>query len=195
VADDEDNEGGLSRRDLIQRAAAVSAVAWTAPLIIDSFASPAAAATCGRGTFVVAYQGALTSATVLPACTTTGTTATAASVGLIATGGPISHVASDTGNMNPVVLRIGGGCKCRITSVRAHVHRRGAPSTPTDCPNPPCQVSSMTSTAFLLQSVALPATTVTVRPNYTTTTLCGVGIHWGSPSVPNGYMLVQVTCP
>ncbi len=143
----------------------------------------------------MAYQGALTSASVLAACRPAGTTATAASVGLSATGGPISHVASDTGNRNPVVLSIGGGCKCRITAVWAHVHRRGAPSTPTDCPSPPCQGASTTAGSFLLQSVALPATTVTVQPNYTTTTLCGVGIHWGSPSVPNGYMIVQVNCP
>ena len=41
----------------------------------------------------------------------------------------------------------------------------------------------------------LNSTTVRVAPNYTTTTLCGVGVHWGSPGVPNGYMVVQVTCP
>jgi hypothetical protein len=37
---------GVDRRTLIKRAAATGAVAWTAPLIIDSLASPAAALTC-----------------------------------------------------------------------------------------------------------------------------------------------------
>jgi len=37
---------GLSRRSLIKRAAAAGVVAWTAPVILDSLASPAAAATC-----------------------------------------------------------------------------------------------------------------------------------------------------
>jgi TAT (twin-arginine translocation) pathway signal sequence len=36
---------GLSRRDMIKASAAAGAVAWTAPVIIDSLASPAAAAT------------------------------------------------------------------------------------------------------------------------------------------------------
>src|SRR5215510_71125 len=34
---------GLSRRDLIKRSAVVGGVAWTAPLIIESIVSPAAA--------------------------------------------------------------------------------------------------------------------------------------------------------
>jgi len=45
---------GLDRRDLIRRAVAAGAVAWTAPVLIDSLASPAAAATltgCFRAQF------------------------------------------------------------------------------------------------------------------------------------------------
>lgn len=38
---------GIDRRSLIKRAAAAGAVAWTAPVIFDSLASPAAAGTCG----------------------------------------------------------------------------------------------------------------------------------------------------
>jgi hypothetical protein len=37
---------GLDRRTLIKRAAAAGAVAWTAPVVITSMTSPAAAATC-----------------------------------------------------------------------------------------------------------------------------------------------------
>src|SRR5689334_5894813 len=36
---------GLDRRTMIKRAAAVGAVAWTAPVMLDSLASPAAALT------------------------------------------------------------------------------------------------------------------------------------------------------
>jgi hypothetical protein len=41
--------GGLDRRTMIKRAAAAGAVAWTAPVIIDSLASPAAAFTAPTG--------------------------------------------------------------------------------------------------------------------------------------------------
>jgi hypothetical protein len=47
-----DTTGGastVSRRDLIRRASVAGAVAWTAPVIIDSMASPAAASSgCGQ---------------------------------------------------------------------------------------------------------------------------------------------------
>lgn len=39
---------GINRRSLIKRAAATGAVAWTAPVILDSMMSPAAAASCGN---------------------------------------------------------------------------------------------------------------------------------------------------
>ena len=42
-----DQREGISRRSLIKRAAATGAVAWAAPTIIDSIASPAAAITGG----------------------------------------------------------------------------------------------------------------------------------------------------
>src|SRR5262249_20683890 len=40
---------GVSRRDLIKGAAAAGVVAWTAPIIIDSLSSPAAAASGAAG--------------------------------------------------------------------------------------------------------------------------------------------------
>jgi hypothetical protein len=39
---------GIGRRTLIKRAAAAGAVAWTAPVILDSLASPAAAVSCAK---------------------------------------------------------------------------------------------------------------------------------------------------
>lgn len=46
---------GIDRRTLIKRAAATGAVAWTAPLIIDSLASPAAAVTVAAGCYDLFY--------------------------------------------------------------------------------------------------------------------------------------------
>jgi hypothetical protein len=49
-------ERKLDRRTLIKRAAAAGAVAWTAPVVINSMASPAAAATCAcAGLFYVQF--------------------------------------------------------------------------------------------------------------------------------------------
>ncbi len=42
-----DEHTSLSRRDLIKRAAAAGAVAWTAPLVVESLTSPAGALTPG----------------------------------------------------------------------------------------------------------------------------------------------------
>ena len=42
---------GVDRRALVKRAAAAGALAWTAPLIVDSLASPAAAATVAPGAY------------------------------------------------------------------------------------------------------------------------------------------------
>jgi hypothetical protein len=54
----DERQGGISRRTLIRRAAATGAVAWTAPMIIDSLASPAAAQTAPCGcTFVAGNAG------------------------------------------------------------------------------------------------------------------------------------------
>ncbi len=51
-----DPDTGLSRRDLIKRAAAAGTVAWTAPLIVDSLASPAGAVTMESGCFKYMYD-------------------------------------------------------------------------------------------------------------------------------------------
>jgi hypothetical protein len=62
---------GIDRRTLIKRAAATGAVAWTAPLIIDSLSSPAAALTCTGNCFLVQFGPAGAGA---PNCNTTSQT-------------------------------------------------------------------------------------------------------------------------
>jgi hypothetical protein len=54
---------GLPRRELIKKAAIVGAVAWTAPIILDSLASPAAAASANPNCYRSEYTaGGTTSA-------------------------------------------------------------------------------------------------------------------------------------
>ena len=77
MADTHEAGGGstIDRRAILKRAAAAGAVAWTAPMIIDSFASPAAAATVAPGCYGVRFangsatctQSAPTGATCAPA--------------------------------------------------------------------------------------------------------------------------------
>jgi len=132
-------------------------------------------------------------------CTATGTNLptaalVASTTGLTATGGPINHLQQAPGRVNPVRLSISTGCSCRITSVYAHVHRIGASTNP-DCPNPACQPASAVGTAPLrVTAGALGSGTVTVAPNQPSGLCGGVGIHWGSPSRENGYLVVNITC-
>ena len=46
-----DDKRGLSRRTMIKRAAAAGAIAWTAPVILDSLSSPAAAVSVPAGCY------------------------------------------------------------------------------------------------------------------------------------------------
>src|SRR3954453_7065604 len=48
---------GMDRRTMIKAAAIAGAGAWTAPVIIDSLMSPAAAFTAGPGCYRFVYQG------------------------------------------------------------------------------------------------------------------------------------------
>jgi len=52
-------EGGPSRRDLIKGAVIAGTLAWTAPVIIDSLASPAAATTVATGCYRAFFPFAL----------------------------------------------------------------------------------------------------------------------------------------
>lgn len=78
---------GIDRRTLIRRAAITGAVAWTAPVIIDSLASPAAAVTPGRSVTLFLHGAG----TTLP-----GTMTTAAPSGTLAT----KEIKKDGGAIN-----------------------------------------------------------------------------------------------
>jgi hypothetical protein len=47
---------GIDRRTIIKRAAVGGALVWTAPVILDSLASPAGAITCTSACFRVQVQ-------------------------------------------------------------------------------------------------------------------------------------------
>jgi len=51
------SQQGLTRREMIRAAAVAGAAAWTAPVIIDSLASPAAAFTPPTGCFYFTFNG------------------------------------------------------------------------------------------------------------------------------------------
>jgi hypothetical protein len=205
--------GRVARRALLKKAAIAGAVVWTAPVVIESVTNPAGALTCGNANYYVtlAMSGGslvdISADLVGSGCTHTGTAATRATVGMTATFtgactpadnpvtgllGSIAHDASTNGNCQPLTISVTGGCTCTITNVYAHVHRRGAPTSP-DCPNPACQQASTTSTNPFRGS-GFGTNTATVYPNYDSNLCSTEGIHWGSPSKPNGYLVVNIHC-
>jgi hypothetical protein len=117
------DERGLSRRSMMKKAAAAGAVAWTAPVIIDSLVSPAAAVThppcssCTNGTsigqasFHVTNTGnngtvtcPATSASAPSACRPTCYVANADDCSV-----PFSITSNKSGNSVGVVLTMNGG--------------------------------------------------------------------------------------
>ena len=126
-------------RALIKKSAAVGAAAWTAPVILGSLASPAAAGTCAKGSFYVAYQTSL--AELFPNVTAnscsapTGTNAHPSAVGLTATFsgtctgtlGTIVRLREQRRACQPVTLTI-GSCVCQL-----HHHRRAGPRPQSWC--------------------------------------------------------------
>ena len=208
--------GPISRRDVIRKAAAVGTIAWAAPLVIESLASPAAAASA-IGCYYVVYQDLMVekfpAATAIlelgPGCTPVSCSGlsnnspvnvTASSVGLSASGGTIAHLGG-VGNINPVQLSIGGGFSCRIVGVVAVIHVQ---STSKICPTPACQTAAI-GAPLKVTAGALNSTSVTVQPNQALGPWNGVGpctdtnnnsqpLHWGNNGVlGNGVNFVDPT--
>ena len=168
---------GIDRRALIRRGVVVGGLAWTAPLIIESLTSPAAAATgvagcrayqyTGGGTFAATYAGTCTPVNCGGTAPThsSGTNASSDS-GLSGTGTPTSASA------NALTFTIAGGFSCTIVGVVGSVN--GACTT------------AAAGSSFDLQVTggALNSTSVTVTPKGSG------GRTWdASPSV-----IVTVSC-
>ena len=212
----------MSRRALIRRTGVAAAIGWTAPLIIESLASPAGAVSAAPGCYWIAWQqnvanvaNSFTTPATTNFCTPANCTApaaipanaTAASVGLSATGGPINHVAAGKGNGNAVTFTIAGGYSCRIVGLVAVEDQVGTGQYGgcyQPVPSPPAAQPNMTITAgaFNTKTITVDPTDVAFAAGVTTA-------HWGangtapngtpptSPTgaVTNGYIVVTVQCP
>ena len=162
--------GGLSRRQLIKAAGIVGAAAWTAPVIIDSLSSPAAAATVAPGCYFAfsavnaggiwqAWQTSQPGSTG-PACTPSGggCTPTASVAALPALNLPTPNI-SDAGTQL-VTVSVKGGFSCRIVSVTATVQAGADADT--------CASSGGSNiTDHNVVFTGQPSTSVTLKPNGT----------------------------
>jgi hypothetical protein len=122
---DSDGRPGLNRRQMIKAAGIAGAAAWTAPMIIDSLSSPAAAVTVAPGCYRM-WQGFSSSGAAWgswqatapngcnpPGCTNNSITAQAA----VALSGnqPVDNATT------AVTVTVNGGYSCRITAASAVV--------------------------------------------------------------------------
>jgi hypothetical protein len=110
----------MDRRTLIKRAAATGAVVWTAPMILDSLASPAGAITGTPGCFkftVAATPGATcnnVTAAFDATCdiTTTQCTPTTEAAGVALSKYCMSASTACAATTSPVTFTINAGCGC-----------------------------------------------------------------------------------
>jgi hypothetical protein len=204
----EATERGLSRRQMIKASAVAGAAAWTAPVIIDSLRSPAAAESFPPCPEVGDYYVALHSANgnLQDRATSWDTSFTASSLyggGSCTQGSPGASCAPSSGyirttanvirltttNQNishnvtqqetgAVMLTLDATSCCTITRVVAHVHRFGAPTLPNDCPSDYCQEAGST----YLPASGIGTKSVTLNPSRTSSLCNNNGIHWGSPN-------------
>lgn len=207
----ETGRSGLSRRDLIKRSAVAGAVAWSAPMIIDSLTSPAAALTCPSGgrAYVLLYSPSGTTNNTdpvrdrpadynagfssggcdlqAPNCAPSNLPAvwtTMAAVDMTVTGPRLIHQIASI-SQGAVTITLAPTSCCTISNVKAHVHRYGAATNP-DCPNPYCQTATSGGTYFQLTGGAYGTKTVTVRPSTSVVCSGGQQVHWGSPNTDSG---------
>ncbi len=126
---DGDGHTGLNRRQMIKAAGIVGAAAWTAPMIIDSLASPAAAATATPGCYQIHYSVISNSCSATPSvagvgCTPlTGTTCgtPAASIpantlACLSQTAPTPCGTDSTDASNAITFTVGAGCSCKIVA-------------------------------------------------------------------------------
>jgi hypothetical protein len=199
---------GLSRRQLIKASAAAGAVAWTAPVIVDSLSSPAAAQSfppCpDAGDWYVALHsangyledragswdqsfthaslyggGSCTQGSPGPTCApTAGYQRTTAAAIRLTTTNQNISHNVQQQNTGGVTLTLDPTSCCTITRVVAQVHRFGTPTSPTDCPADYCQQAGST----YLPASGIGTKNVMLNPSRTSSLCNRDGIHWGSPN-------------
>jgi hypothetical protein len=121
---------GIDRRTIIKRAAAAGAVAWTAPVILGSVASPAGAITGTPGCFkfTVPTNAGGTCNNVTAAfdntcdVTTTQCTATTEAAGVALSKYCMAASTPCAATTSPVTFTINAGCGCTIIAARGETN-------------------------------------------------------------------------
>jgi len=200
---------GLSRRELIKRSAVAGAVAWTAPVIFESLASPAGALTlppCPLGkAYAVMYSppGSVDLVDRLPGTNGMGTVqhgsctnlspdpycyppsgyvrTYAGSISLQVTQRNISHNVTEqlNGPQQALSVTLDPNSCCVIEDIKAYVHKYQSASIGADCPTNYCQQAGST---YLLKTVN-STKSWTIQPSASGSLCNGVGVHWGSPNL------------
>lgn len=236
-----------SRRDIIKAGAVGAAAAWTTPVMHIGQAVPAMAASpidpCGieQTRFAVALwspsPGVLTDRPNALGAVTSGACVSGppfrpgdgpdptgvqlverAAVGLTNTPTDLRHVITSL-SQEPVTLNLVDTC-CTFTRIWAHVHRFGAPTLPTDCPDPYYRVAGAPDNHLLITAGGYGTQSITIQPNtnpfgYDPGCFSAFGqrqsLHWGTPNQdgdcagsangfgedygqPLGYMLIELEC-
>ena len=102
----EESDPSIGRRAMIKRAAVAGAVAWTAPVIVDSVASPAAAGTAPVGANSIQITSSNTNCS--PAGYPAANSLPSACIS------PSSYTGA-----GPVTFSVVGGCSCVFTAAQA----------------------------------------------------------------------------
>jgi hypothetical protein len=129
---------GIDRRALIKRAAATGAVAWTAPLILESLSSPAGAITAPSGCHSVQIAAGNCTTSVTPTATVAGCTPATWSTSPTApcpafAGGQnlagtlcLSATTACATNTSPITFTISNACSCTFTAGIGETNASGA---------------------------------------------------------------------
>jgi hypothetical protein len=190
---DGDGRTGLNRRQMIKAAGIAGAAAWTAPMIIDSLSSPAAAVTVAPGCYVM-WQGFTSSGGAWPSwlasapnlCFPTGCVnfSTAASSAVALAGNQPANNSSTA-----VTVTVNGGFSCRITSASAFVATSSGANAST------CETATSTSTGTHVNfafGATFKSVAITPHGDVSGTTNDGFWDNSGSPRSSIGIVL---TCP
>jgi len=172
---------------MIKAAGVAGAVAWAAPVIIDSMSSPAAAATAPSGCFRMynnldgTWQGWSTSNDSSTSCVVTATecTATTSVAAAAAVGTPTPAPADNSGTT--VSVSVNGGYSCKIVAAGAVVNAGGGMA---------CRQRDTDGTSGGTTFGGLVAgTTVTIDPNG------GGGDSWDNSGSNRSVVVIVLQCP
>jgi hypothetical protein len=178
----EGNQRGMSRRQMIKAAGIAGAAAWTAPVILDSLSSPAAAATI-TGCFQM-YTRLTSNAWDAWTTTQPGNTGTACvpTGGCTPSGDGTAAVSTATpgtvgGGSAAVTVQIAPSYSCRIVAASARTDGNGACS----------DAAGVDSTVGNITFSGLGTKTLTVDPSN--------GNDWVNTGEARAMIGIRIQCP